>query len=252
MQREIEEPTIRPFRREDQDVVAKMFRDNITGISGDETSDLYKCHVWFADSKLEKGGDMHDIAEYYLECGVAKRHFWVAELGGKIVGCVGCKESDRSESMGELVRMSVDPCARGCGLGSRLCGVVEGFIASLGMSMCELTTLREMVGAVALYQRNQYENDLVIPLDLTKESKGAVQATSDFAVYRFVKPVASIIERLHAGDENLPREQRVHAETATSRTQADMGDEHKVCMSSNGENVQGEESESVNKAAILR
>lgn len=130
---------------------------------------------------MAKGGDMFDIYESYMTgSGGAGSHFWVAvDEDDRVLGFVGMimstygpsdtaiYESSPETRAGEvqdlspqnvceLVRMSVSEEARGKGLGSRLCEVVEAHARRCGMKRIVLSTLESMYLAVGLYEKCGY------------------------------------------------------------------------------------------------
>ena len=61
---------------------------------------------------------MKDIIESY--CKADKAEFWVAEVDGKVAGCVGVLKDSQDPEACELVRMSTDVNVRRCGIASKL------------------------------------------------------------------------------------------------------------------------------------
>ena len=61
---------------------------------------------------------MGNIYETYI--GKDKSNFWVAELEGQVIGCVGALPDPKNNDSCELIRMSVDSDIRRRGVGSLL------------------------------------------------------------------------------------------------------------------------------------
>lgn len=124
-----------------------------------------------------------DTADTAADTDGVCKHFWVAvNDDNKVLGCVGIimstykpsatsiyelftdknanededVESRNPQNVCELVRMSVSEDARGKGLGSRLCRVVEDYATERGMKRIVLSTLEDMHLAVGLYVKCGY------------------------------------------------------------------------------------------------
>ncbi len=143
-------PIVRPFRPEDTDavvqVVETVFREY--GFSWDPEG--YCADLW-------------RVAETYDA-------FWVAELEGDVVGCVGFELHDpvpgvpggvavvegdvrASATDCELVRLYVLPSARGHSLGRTLTETVRAEAMHRGREAIELWSDKKLVHAHALYER---------------------------------------------------------------------------------------------------
>uniref|UniRef100_M4C3X1 [phosphatase 2A protein]-leucine-carboxy methyltransferase n=2 Tax=Hyaloperonospora arabidopsidis (strain Emoy2) TaxID=559515 RepID=M4C3X1_HYAAE len=111
-------------------------------------------------------GDMFDVHRAFLkpnDSGVLTSGFWVAEVNGEIVGCVGLKPQALSPSQqvdfeqgscsAELCRLGVAPTLRRRGVASALVRAVEAFAVSCGAysNIC-LETIGAMEGAQQLYR----------------------------------------------------------------------------------------------------
>ena len=79
---------------------------------------------------------------------------WVAELNGRMVGCVGF--ADRGDAV-ELKHLYVATAARRRGLGGRLTRLVEEWARALGRTRLELWTDTRFIDAHRLYERLGYE-----------------------------------------------------------------------------------------------
>ena len=75
---------------------------------------------------------------------------WVAELEGRIVGCVALLPM--TGAVGEVKRMFVEPSARGTGAGRALLQRLVASARERGYRQLRLGTLREMAAAQALYR----------------------------------------------------------------------------------------------------
>jgi len=88
--------------------------------------------------------------------------FWVATLGGQIVGCAGLRYIDppgaepADPTLGEVTRMYVSSAARRQGLGSRLLDTVERHAHARGIRRLRLDARGDLVEARALYARRGY------------------------------------------------------------------------------------------------
>ncbi|KAE9133737.1 hypothetical protein PF007_g3206 [Phytophthora fragariae] len=107
-------------------------------------------------------GDMFDVHQAFQapnSAGVATSGFWVAEVGGEVVGCVGVKPLSGGEGLqtAELCRLSVSPAIRRRGVASALVRTVEAFAASCGsFKEIRLETIGAMEGAQQLYRALGY------------------------------------------------------------------------------------------------
>src|SRR5688500_16338310 len=94
----------RKFEARDQKEVAEFYKQAADVTKG--ITIYYECYSWFVADMLGSSGDMWDIQTYFLS-GVEgqRRCFWVAELDGSIVGCVGAIQSTiYGDDYAELVR----------------------------------------------------------------------------------------------------------------------------------------------------
>ena len=96
-----EEVIIRQFQPQDQQRCIELFTN---GLCSYKTPPLDKVQPIFVELKLNT--DMGNIQQNYID--KHQHKFWVAELNGSVVGCVGaCPDVNNIGSL-ELVRMSVD------------------------------------------------------------------------------------------------------------------------------------------------
>jgi ribosomal protein S18 acetylase RimI-like enzyme len=91
--------------------------------------------------------------------------FWVATLGGQIVGCAGLRYDSYIDpagaeaahpTLGEVTRVYVSSAARRQGLGSKLLDTVERHARERGISRLRLDVRGDLVEARALYARRGY------------------------------------------------------------------------------------------------
>lgn len=103
---------------------------------------------------LDVDGECQDLrapASYYRSRG---GRFWVAG-GETIVASVSCEPITDGDAL-ELKRLYVSAGARGRGLGTRLCGIVEDEARRRGVRAIELWTDTRFKDAHRLYQRLGY------------------------------------------------------------------------------------------------
>ncbi|MGW1808572.1 bifunctional helix-turn-helix transcriptional regulator/GNAT family N-acetyltransferase [Streptomyces sp. NPDC002078] len=80
---------------------------------------------------------------------------WIAELGGRPVGCVMCVRDD-APGTARLRLLLVEPEARGHGIGDRLVRAVVGFARGVGYRDLVLWTNDVLSGARRIYQRHGF------------------------------------------------------------------------------------------------
>jgi GNAT superfamily N-acetyltransferase len=78
---------------------------------------------------------------------------FVADEHGAVVGTVGCTIQ---QSEGHLRGMAVLPSAEGSGVGARLLGTAERYLARRGCSRVTLDTTQVLQRAIRFYERNGY------------------------------------------------------------------------------------------------
>lgn len=81
--------------------------------------------------------------------------FWVAEEGGRVVGCVGRRPAADAREV-ELCKLYVAKEARRRGLGGALCALVEGEARALGAAAVELWSDTRFKDAHRLYERRGF------------------------------------------------------------------------------------------------
>ena len=116
--------TVRQFRAEDADAVRDLFahaQDDVAESYSHTAADREGFHEYI-DGALN-----HDLA--HVERSYLQRpgnNFWVAELDGQTVGCIGAYRRDDEEA--EIRRLAVDRSARRRGVASKLLDQAEEFL----------------------------------------------------------------------------------------------------------------------------
>ena len=143
---------VRVLRKEDQEPAVKIFTDGLLQYAVEGSAVLFMEHS-FLERTL--GTDMKDIHAHYV-LGGSGRNFWVAVLGGKVIGVVAGAVSEDGESV-ELCRMSVAAASRGMGAGAMLVKQVIHWASGLeGVSKVKLGTLNVKRAAIRLYERHGF------------------------------------------------------------------------------------------------
>ncbi|CAI5710905.1 unnamed protein product [Peronospora destructor] len=157
---------IRSFQRDDLAAVRSLFENTHLDLSKRS-----RAVCQFVANRLRgPSGDMFDVYQAFQtpnSAGVTMSGFWVAEVDGEILGCVGVRplvtlasQQPNSEEEGlsaELCRLSVDPAVRRRGVASALVRAVEAFAVSCGVftKIC-LDTIEVMEAAQHLYRALGY------------------------------------------------------------------------------------------------
>jgi GNAT superfamily N-acetyltransferase len=89
------------------------------------------------------------VADYATRHDSAREAAWIAELGGRRVGCVFCVASDATTA--QLRILLVDPSARGHRLGSRLVDECVAFARNAGYQRMKLWTNQPLAAARHIY-----------------------------------------------------------------------------------------------------
>ena len=89
------------------------------------------------------------VADYAADHDPAREAAWIAETGGRRVGCVFCVRSD--ETTAKLRILLVDPAARGTHLGGRLLDECVAFARQAGYARMTLWTNHPLAAARHVY-----------------------------------------------------------------------------------------------------
>ncbi|MDQ6834897.1 MAG: GNAT family N-acetyltransferase [Actinomycetota bacterium] len=95
------------------------------------------------------------VADYAREADREHNAAWIAELGGRRVGCVFCVAADEPQ-VAKLRILLVDPQARGRALGSRLVSTAIAFATRAGYRKLQLWTNHPLVAARQIYLRHGF------------------------------------------------------------------------------------------------
>ena len=101
------------------------------------------------------GALTHDLA--HVEQSYLQRpgsNFWIAELDGQPVGCIGAYRRDDEEA--EIRRLAVDRSARRQGVASRLLDRAEEFCRDAGYARTIVWTSNHMTVAIAFLKHRGY------------------------------------------------------------------------------------------------
>jgi len=95
------------------------------------------------------------VAEYVEHRDPDREAAWIAELGGRPVGCVFCVR--REEQVAQLRLLLVEPRARGMGIGGTLVDECLGFARAAGYAEIVLWTNDVLEDARRIYQRAGFQ-----------------------------------------------------------------------------------------------
>jgi GNAT superfamily N-acetyltransferase len=95
------------------------------------------------------------VAEYASRPDRARNQAWIAELGGRRVGCVFCVASGES-GVAQLRILLVDPAGRGHSLGSALVRTAIEFARAVGYARMRLWTNQPLAAARHIYLRHGF------------------------------------------------------------------------------------------------
>ena len=121
----------------------------------------------FAESYLHNAADREGFREYldgalthdlaHVEQSYLQRpgsNFWMAELDGRPVGCIGAYRRDDAEA--EIRRLAVDRSARRQGVASQLLDCAEAFCRDAGYARAIVWTANHMTAAIAFLRHRGY------------------------------------------------------------------------------------------------
>lgn len=95
------------------------------------------------------------VADYLADRDPRREAAWIAELGGRPVGCVLCVRRD--DDVAQLRCLLVEPSARGMGIGARLVDQCVAFARQAGYVRLTLWTNDVLEQARRLYERAGFE-----------------------------------------------------------------------------------------------
>jgi DNA-binding MarR family transcriptional regulator/GNAT superfamily N-acetyltransferase len=91
------------------------------------------------------------VADYAQNHRPGRENAWIADAGGRPVGCVFCVEKDQDTA--QLRLLLVEPCARGAGVGTRLVHECIDFARRAGYGQLMLWTNDVLRDARRIYER---------------------------------------------------------------------------------------------------
>ena len=144
--------TVRQFRSEDSDAVRNLFlhaQDDFAEGYLHKDADREGFHEYL-DSALTH--DLAHIEQSYLQR--PGSNFWIAELEGQAVGCVGAYRRDEEDA--EIRRLVVDRSARRRGVASQLMNHAEEFCGDAAYSRTIVWAANHMAAAIVFLQRRGY------------------------------------------------------------------------------------------------
>ena len=144
--------TIRQFRPDDAEAVRELFshaQDDSAQSYQHRQSDREGFHEYI-EGALNR--DLAHVERSYLQR--FGSNFWVAELAGRPVGCIGAYRRDDEEA--EIRRLAVDQSARRRGVASRLLDQAEAFCRDAGYARAIVWTANHMTAAMAFLLHRGY------------------------------------------------------------------------------------------------
>jgi N-acetylglutamate synthase-like GNAT family acetyltransferase len=175
---------IRNFVPEDQDNVAELYSSGQD--ANIDVPDAGISYKWFVNTVLKPGGDMRNIQGTYVEKNPGKNCFLLAELDGKLVGCVAAMPTTKySEDHVELLRMCVSGECRGMGVGAKLLHTLETWAKEAGYRKVYLSTLSGFIAANIFYRKHGFHVKETQDIDAGKELN--LEMTIPVTVNHYVK-----------------------------------------------------------------
>ncbi|HZZ44789.1 MAG TPA: GNAT family N-acetyltransferase [Tepidisphaeraceae bacterium] len=121
--------------------------------------DLQACQVLYREGLLggkladnDTGSDIDDIESAYMR--EQGDRFWVAEVGGEVVGMIGVQHHDAG--IGEIRRLRVRPDHRRKGIGRTLIETAVKFCQDRGYLKVTLDTFVEREAAIKLFEKFRF------------------------------------------------------------------------------------------------
>jgi ribosomal protein S18 acetylase RimI-like enzyme len=130
---------IREFRPEDLPACRKLYVDGL--IAGKLAEN-------------DTGFDIDDIASAYVK--PSGNQFWVAEIGGEVVGMIGVQAHEAD--CGEIRRLRVRTDHRRKGVGSALVETALRFCQEKGYLKIQLDTFVEREAAIRLFEKFRFRH----------------------------------------------------------------------------------------------
>lgn len=99
------------------------------------------------------------VADYASAHDPEREAFWIAETGGRRVGCISCvrRPTDDGIDTAQLRILLVEPSARGLGVGRRLVDECVGFARKAGYRRMVLFTVDGLTAAHRIYRETGFE-----------------------------------------------------------------------------------------------
>ncbi|MFI9805914.1 GNAT family N-acetyltransferase [Streptomyces sp. NPDC052301] len=145
--------TVLGDERQSGDVVLREPRPGDLGWIVQRNAALYAAEYgWNTDYE---GLVARIVADFAQDHDPHLERVWIAEWGGRPVGCVMCVRDD-APGTARLRLLLVEPGARGQGVGDRLVGAVVGFAREVGYRDLVLWTNDVLSSARRLYQRHGF------------------------------------------------------------------------------------------------
>lgn len=131
-------PLVRTFRPEDAAACRQLFVQGLLGRTGNAN---------------DVAIDVDDIDRWYLH--QPGNHFWIAEVGGVVVGMIGVQHHD--EGTGEIRRLRVRDGSDALDIAQRLLSVAIDFCAQQQYLKVTLDTHLQNQPAIELFQKAGYK-----------------------------------------------------------------------------------------------
>lgn len=136
-----DEIILRPARDEDGDAIAEVIR----WIFGQ-----------YPNCPFDRAGEFSDLDAVATYLAERDGTMWVAEAGGRVVGCFGIV-STAAPGTYELYKVYLLPEARGRGIAGKLLGMALDFARSHGADTVRLWTDTRFLEGHIFYRRNGFE-----------------------------------------------------------------------------------------------